>query len=170
MDEVEKLIAELNDPDAKVRKQAATELGETGDGRAVESLINALNTWEPPGTRQFAATALGEIGDPRAVEPLIAALRRPYMDVQATALFALQRIGTPAIKPLISVLHDLDTKVRWLAAFGLEEIGDLSALPELDLLAQAESEDKDWNLPEIAREASARIRQRMKNKSGPAVE
>jgi HEAT repeat protein len=89
-----------------VRKDVAYALGEIGDKRAVEPLIQALKNENPEFTeklklinneaiqtdrmilrmgnqliRREAAIALGKIGDKRAVEPLIQALKRPeYID------------------------------------------------------------------------------------------
>ena len=56
------------------KRSAANALGEIGDSRAVDPLIDMLKSqnWE---VRKDAARALGEIGDSRAVDPLIAALK-----------------------------------------------------------------------------------------------
>jgi len=66
-------------------------LGELGDTRAVEPLINALND-ENSWVRQSAASALGNIGDTRAEEPLKKASNDEDNEVQKIATKALIRI------------------------------------------------------------------------------
>jgi HEAT repeat protein len=53
-------------------------LGEIGDPRAVDPLIEALKD-EYSRVRSSAARALGEIGDPKAVDPLTEALKDEYL-------------------------------------------------------------------------------------------
>jgi HEAT repeat protein len=62
-DDLDKLIENLEDEDADVRRAAAQALGKIGDVRAVEPLIEHTGYWE-------AIEALGKIGEP-AVEPLL---------------------------------------------------------------------------------------------------
>lgn len=65
----------LEDPNYKVRVQAALVLGRLRDTSAVPSLTRALE--DPNKTvRAIAAQALGQIGDSSAVDPLKALLRR----------------------------------------------------------------------------------------------
>ena len=65
----------LEDPNYKVRVQAALVLGKLRDVSAVPSLARALD--DPNKTvRAIAAQALGQIADPAALEPLKALLRR----------------------------------------------------------------------------------------------
>jgi len=131
MDHVEELIGKLNSPDADVRREAALELGETRDARAVLPLIDVLraasawNSWTPirdalveigepsvlpviallkegnRDARMEAARVLGKIKDVRAVEPLIAALKYDDFIVRTYASDGLLRIGEPAIGPLV---------------------------------------------------------------------
>jgi len=153
---VEPLIAALRDPDAAVRAFAALALEEIGDARAVEPLIAALRDPDID-VRIFAAWALGKIGAP-AVEPLIAALRAPDKYMRRGAARALGKIGAPAVEPLIAALRDPNADVRWEAAYALGKIDDARALPELERLAR---EDPSPHLADAAREAIARIRERM---------
>jgi len=124
-----------------VRAEAAHCLGEIGDTRAVEPLIQALSYrgkygfyWQ---VRMNAANALGEIGDARAVEPLIQALWDPQPQVQLSAANALGKIGDArAVKPLIRrhsekekdpFLFDEYTDIQIAAREALVKIGGEAA-------------------------------------------
>jgi len=86
------LIKTLKYNDHYVRGFAADALGEIGDSRAVEPLINALK--DPFSDVQYYATrALGEIGDKRAVEPLTKALKYKDSGVRMRAAEALEMIA-----------------------------------------------------------------------------
>lgn len=122
---VDVLLEVLNDKDRTVRKTAAKLLGEIGDPRAVEPLIQKfqLNDFE----RDDFARSLGQIGDPRAVEPLIAALERSS---SAGVVKALGDIGEQrAIKPLASALGSRDYLTRVYASDALIRFGVLSVEP-----------------------------------------
>lgn len=73
-DRVGDLILDLKFGTPGVRSEAAHALGEIGDARAVDPLIDALQD-EDRRVRERAARALGKIGDARAVGPLIEALK-----------------------------------------------------------------------------------------------
>jgi len=89
-DEVDDLILDLKYGTEVVRNDAARILGEIGDQRAVDPLIDALEDeneiWI---IRELAAMALGEIGDPRAINPLIDALKDEESLVRTAAAEAL---------------------------------------------------------------------------------
>ena len=79
--------------DLIVRGRAAMMLGNLGDTRAVEPLIEALHA---PGyqTPLFAAEALGKIGDPRAIpalQPMLQSDHDRYREIAGQALHRLQR-------------------------------------------------------------------------------
>ena len=67
--------------------------------------------------RRLAAWALGEIGDSRAVECLIEALEDEDWSVRWHVIWALVKIGDPAVVPLIKALGDENRNVRWAAAW-----------------------------------------------------
>ncbi len=123
IDEVSVLIHFLKDEDWYVRSNAAEALGEIGDARAVEPLIQALLGDESEGVRGEAAGALGHIGDARAVEPLIQALKDEDWWVRKEAAWALGKIGDErAIEPLTQALNDEEELVRAQAEAALEKI------------------------------------------------
>jgi HEAT repeat protein len=72
---VQKFLRALDDRDPKVRIDAADALGESGDPRAVEPLIRAIQKSENAGIPQTRMIiALGRLKDPRATEVLLKVL------------------------------------------------------------------------------------------------
>jgi len=67
---IDRLIAELDAPDARVRDQAVRVLADRKSSAAVPALIERLRD-DDPDVVSRAIGALAQIGDPRAVEPLI---------------------------------------------------------------------------------------------------
>jgi HEAT repeat protein len=150
-DDIESLIAALNDPNEDVRGIAAVAFHQVSDPRAVEPLIHVLKDltqyWF---LRWRAAARLGEIGDPRAVEPLIAVLKGKDQnedleaDVRRHAAGALSEIGDPrAIEPLIAVLKDPHALMRWDAGEALARMGTPAVEPLIAALKDP-WEVQDW--------------------------
>lgn len=107
--------------DKELGFSAVAALGNIGDARAVDALIDVLlNTdfvW-----RWSAVDALGKIGDARAVDPLLTALASEDFNMHFHAAEALGRIGDPrGVEKLIATLHDAEQPdaVRRSAAHGL---------------------------------------------------
>ena len=86
--------------DDDIPEFAARVLGEIGDERAVEPLIEALSYdeggWHDYEVHVAAAEALGNIGDKRAVEPLIKVLSDAGWKVREVAAEALKKLGHEA--------------------------------------------------------------------------
>jgi HEAT repeat protein len=129
--EIKKLINALKqDPNPRVRMQAAEALGEIRDPKSVDPLIQALRdeNWE---VRRNAKEALGKMGVP-AVEPLIRALKDENKGVRGKAAEALGNIGDPrAVEPLIQTLKedsDPDGYVHICTIRALGKIGDRRAV------------------------------------------
>jgi len=92
--ELFKHIRDLNNEDWEVRRNAAWALGEIGDKRAIDPLLDRFQNDEHRLVRWNAAWALGEIGDPRAVDPLIKTLQNDEdILVRAYAARALEKLG-----------------------------------------------------------------------------
>ena len=121
----EELVAALKDGNQMVRAEAARELGNRKEARAVEPLMAALldDSISYP-----AAMALGQIGEP-AIEPLITALKDEKIMYIGSGGFG--EIGEPAVEPLIIALLDEDKNVRMLAASALGKIKDPRAIQPL---------------------------------------
>jgi HEAT repeat protein len=108
-------------------------LGDSGDGRAAETLIESLNDRDGE-VRRSAALALCHIPDSRALQPL---LKRLWSDsdpqVRAKAALALCSLGdVRAVKSLAAALRgDKARDVREAAATALGRLGDLGAVKAL---------------------------------------
>jgi HEAT repeat protein len=91
----ELLIAALDDPDVKIRLEAARVLGVRKDQRAVPRMLQAVAAGEP--YQPFYIQMLGEIGDPRAFEPLQALLTgaAPEFMLRREVVMALRKIDNP---------------------------------------------------------------------------
>jgi HEAT repeat protein len=133
-------------------------LGEIGDSRAVEPLIEVLKNedinqneyinYKDINIKENAAVALGKIGDSRAVEPLISALKDEYGNVQESIIEALVKIGEPSIEPLIKALGDEDWDIYKNAAVALVDIGELAVESLIEAL-KYEDEDTQWEVVEV---------------------
>jgi hypothetical protein len=104
------LLEVLSHGNGTAREIAATTLGELRDRRAVEPLIQLMQTDDVYAVRTAAATALGQLKDARAVWVLVATLQMrdettPQRQVtleqlRAATTLALRKIGDPlATKP-----------------------------------------------------------------------
>ena len=113
-----------NGSQVQVRAVAAYALGEIGDIRAVEPLIEALEEKDLD-LYSTVTIALAEIGDERAVEPLIEALKDDNWYVRQCSARALGIIGDErAVKPLNEALKDDDESVRESVSIALKEFGE----------------------------------------------
>ena len=142
---------------AQRRDQGAIEvLGKIGDERPVETLVEFVNSGNPP-LQKVTIRALGEIGSEEASQEIANAMADDDPAVRSVAARALGLIGdTRAIEPLSDRLSD-DTEadeVRASAAWALVRIGT-----ERALRAAAEyADDRAYIVQheaEIARESTA---------------
>ncbi|MHC4661660.1 MAG: HEAT repeat domain-containing protein [Planctomycetota bacterium] len=108
-------------------------LGEIGDRKAVEPLINVLEKAPVQSARKIAANSLGEIGDARAIEPLINALINDY-DIRLDAAVSLGKIGTEqAVEALLAEWKKSDGSYLSLSpiVFGFRYCNDIRAVKAL---------------------------------------
>lgn len=148
---VEPLIKALREGEG----EAAGILGQIGDERAIEPLIEAMKN---PDLGWSAAKALGMIGKP-AEKPIFAALREMEKDEWVWPAEALAKIKGVDLTPLIDMLSDESTKVRLnaagaffvLAAWGVK---DSRAVPPLIPLLK----DQDSDIKIVASMALCAIR------------
>lgn len=163
---VEPLILVMKDTNKYVRRYAAEAIGQIGDKRGIEPLIDALRDedenvrtnaswalktmkWKPEENESQAYYLLAnnkwdklvKLGKP-AVKPLIEALNGKHGNVQWDAAEALGKIGDKrCVESLIQALDNEDHVVRKKAAEALELIGDERGIePLIDLLCD-ENED-----------------------------
>jgi len=118
-------------------------LGEIGDGRAVEPLIDLLKH-KTSFIREKAAEALSNIGDVRAVEPLIDVINlKSY--VTGKAAEALGKFGdVRAVEPLIEVLKkSISLEVKNGVIEALVYLNDVRAVePLIELLKNKHDREK----------------------------
>ncbi len=151
---VEPLIVALGYESVRVRRNAASALGEIGDRRAVDALILALKDadWH---VCHHAAASLGLLRDARAVEPLIMALNHtgeqrpedPFGEsgqrecVGRCARQALVDIGAPAVESLVVALKRGEAIVRVRSAMALGNIADPRSVEPL-IAATRDTDDR----------------------------
>jgi HEAT repeat protein len=133
--DVQGLIQILSIGNLSIRQSAVIALGEIGDERAVEPLIELLKKTHQSFNAgidfdfnikflKIIKKALGKIGSP-ALIPLLNALK----DVDAVG--ALKKIGSPAIEPLIQLLNNENDVLRRRAVQTLGLIKDVRAIEPL---------------------------------------
>lgn len=107
-------LAQLSDPNPRMRRQACAALEILGDSRAIEPLLALLAADNDADVRANAARALGKLGDGRA--PLLQALRDPTPEVRANAILALEKLGDRStVSAIVPLLEDSDATVRYHA-------------------------------------------------------
>jgi len=124
MASVEELITVLQDAQAFSfrRRDAALQLGRSGEKGAFEPLVAALAV-EDRYLRQAVVEALGMLGDRRAVEPLTALLQDPDSNLRRRAALALGELGDPAAVPALEeAREDPSWSVRSAAERALERL------------------------------------------------
>jgi predicted Zn-dependent protease len=144
---LEVLVAELQTGSSDAQWQAAEALGNLGDLRAVEPLINALSVqhWR---VRCSAAQALGRLRDPRAVDALIALVNRRNIDMTSrlAAAEALGNIGDQrAVAPLLNTLRreELDVHATQTLANALQRLGVAPQMVIAERTARARKAQKE---------------------------
>lgn len=120
---VEPLILYLGNQDDEVRQFAIYALGEIGDSRAIDPLVEALNDSEEYTVRWSAVMALGKIDNLSAIEALITAFKDERQEVRNAAIDALAQIGEPAIEPLTEAIYSNEIGVPNNSFMALGEIG-----------------------------------------------
>ncbi|MEM9800548.1 MAG: HEAT repeat domain-containing protein [Planctomycetota bacterium] len=126
--DIDLLMALLEDPDTDVETAAVRSLGERRAARAQEAILLRAVAGTPS-VRVAALRALGSVGGPDAVDALVAGLTDPEERYHLPAAEGLSRIGTEEAAPLlVSVLRRSRTRpaVRNEAIRGLEELGPLA--------------------------------------------
>ncbi len=123
------LIKALSYPkNDRIRLDAAIALGQIGDARATEPLIEALNGKNSVISNDFVFIdaviwALGEIGDPRAANPLAdLAVNQPR--IRHKAFETLLKLGTSAVEALCRIVNWDDYDLGQRAIVALVQIGD----------------------------------------------
>lgn len=164
------------------KEEIALILGEIGDARAVEPLVNLIRINNPginknvgnslkkfgrlpvkplvslldnhnQKARCTAARILGEIGGEEAVPPLISLLETGDIETKDAAADGLVLAGKPSVQPLVKLLKHKDPKNRHRAANALGRIGEGEAVKYL----AASLHDPDENVKYEALNALGKI-------------
>lgn len=132
---VEPLLKALPGEAASVQILLVEILGQIGDVRAADALIEALHS-PSDGLRAAAAIALARLGAP-GVKPLLSALSRfQQPDFQRHAADVVRVIGQPAIRELLLLMAEGSEPERSQAAWLLGRIG-APAVPGLLRMLEA---------------------------------
>jgi len=125
------LLRALQDENVRVRRKAATALGDIRDDVAVPALLEALYDTDEQ-VRYYAALALGQIGV-SSVTGLLKALKAENEKIRADVALALGLTRShAAVYGLLEVLHnDKQKDVRVQAVIALGQIGHTYALTGL---------------------------------------
>jgi len=113
-----KLKAESDSPE---RSGAIQKLADSGDDRAMATLVKVALTDEVGQNRETAIGGLKNIGDPKAGKLVARALR--HESLRDNAFAALAELQNWAGEPLIEMLNDDDPGVRKAAVKALVELG-----------------------------------------------
>lgn len=133
-DKISELINKLNDPENQIRVEAAFDLGQTRDARAVEPLIKALKNDPDPKVREAATEGLKRAQDPRPVlGPLVDALEDKDERVRAYAALALGHLkDLRSVEPLIGLLSSPKAGFRAGAEIALGPMCDQRAIGPME--------------------------------------
>jgi len=135
------LLEQLGSERVKLRRKAASLLGQQRDMRAVEPLVATLQD-EDFKVRQSAASALGQLGDARAVTSLLERLQDESSEMRRSVVCVLGQLkDVRAVEPLLLTLRDDNAEVRQGAANALGQLRDIRAVkPLLEILRDTNSE------------------------------
>jgi HEAT repeat protein len=140
--------------DTQIRQFVAYLLGQAGDARAVEPLIDALQD-DHVGVRGAAANALGMLGESEVVPYLRPLLQENNPQLVVWAAFALTRLDEDHFEILVEALDAAEVDVRRSAILALRLLGDARAIePLLALRADLSTRfDGDLTVAEAATQA-----------------
>jgi len=127
---VEQLVSLLHARNDLLRIAAAGALGEVGDRRALQPLVQATLRDPAPQVRAQAAGAVAQIEAEGALDVLVAALADPDYVTRLRALEAFENIRVEDPSPLVAALRDPKNEVRRRAALALERVGYLNRVVE----------------------------------------
>lgn len=137
LDRVEQLILELQNPDPAKRSQTIWELGQKGDSRAIQPLVDLIYNSDSK-QRSLILSALSEIGT-RTLKPMGRALALSLQDenaeVRKNAIRDLTRIYDLACQMnqlLQRAADDPDSEVRETARWAADKLSRMRPLPTIN--------------------------------------
>jgi HEAT repeats len=126
----EALEGYLADASPRLRREAAMALSRTGHTRALEELVQQLDSEPSEVTRVAIAEALAKAGHARGREFLVAALANSRRDIRMNAAIALAKLGEEKAKSPLRSWLTLSTH-RLSAAESLALLGDADGIAAL---------------------------------------
>lgn len=134
-DGVAKSVVALKNQDAKARVQAAQQLSQACDKRAVDPLLDSLSDKDTT-VRVAAAEALGKLGDQDSVQPMIDLLAEQNFEVKRAMVSALASFpgfkGRNAVVNQVAnpsgaeISDDADMRLRCAAILTVCQLKDVS--------------------------------------------
>lgn len=134
-DTVAKAISALKSQDVKARTQAAQQLGQACDSRAIDPLIDALLDKEAA-VRIATVEALGKLGDPNSVQPMIEIAHDPDLRVRMTLISSFASFKTFLARNAVvnhianpnaeDIADESDVRVRCAAILTACQLKDVS--------------------------------------------
>ncbi len=104
------LLRVLDDSDDELVASAARALGQLGDARATEALIELLAGDRPWFVRVAAASALGALEDPAATAVLVEQLDAEEWDLRNAAARALVALGAEGLDAVIAAIDTISDR------------------------------------------------------------
>ena len=145
---VPSLIRLLGSGDWWYRYSAAETLARIKDPRALQPLLEMLNSAE---NRLFAIEALGILKDPKALQALTKLIPTSSQEELLEIIEAFRKIGHPGVAPYLKMLSEKGSEyVRTKAASALEEIAGTSVKREAKAEAKVDAVDlKSVPVPKV---------------------
>lgn len=105
--DVKGLIKLLSSADDQQKRAIVGVLGDLGDSKAVEPLIQLLKTTDNRDLRLSALVALAETGDPRAADVFLDHLTSDDISFRSWAIQGFEKVQDPrSVKPILTCLTD----------------------------------------------------------------
>ena len=147
---VDQLINDLHSPDPTQRRKAIWDLGQQGDSRAIQPLVDLMIHADSQ-QRSLILAALSEIGI-RTLKPMNRALALSLQDespqVRQNAIRDLTRVydSMAQISQMLShAAQDPDAEVQATARYALSQMNRIRALPEKETESERKKESKENN-------------------------
>jgi peptidoglycan hydrolase-like protein with peptidoglycan-binding domain len=141
---IDELIKDLHSPDPALRRKAIWDLGQQGDSRAIQPLVDLMIDVDSQ-QRSLILSTLAEIGS-RTLKPMNRALAISLQDespeVRQNAIRDLTRVYdmmAQISQMLCHAAEDSDTQVQATARYALSQMNRIRTLPE----PEPENEQKD---------------------------
>ncbi|MBN1905227.1 MAG: HEAT repeat domain-containing protein [Deltaproteobacteria bacterium] len=144
----EELLLLLHDANGSLDTMVAWALGNLGDKRALEPLLEALEKTKPGSyERRTVIKALGNIRDPRATEPLLKILNETDMSIRRDTIIALSKSAdgraVPALRDTIENLSVDELEAHKYAEMGLVRLGNPDFMKSLISMLSVNSSNYD---------------------------